>query len=148
MICHTPIRSGRLAGALLATLLGWAAVPAGASDPYLAAINAEGNRMESLGRARQEQDALVRQHRGAAPAARSTAAATVTSQQQFEDMLRTNFPGSYALYSIMTPAEQQEVYGEFQKKDVEGTARFIPVVVKIIAITSANSANRARALNK
>lgn len=127
------------------------AAPAAGPDPYLAAINAEGNQLESLGRARQEQEALVRQHQTPAPAAaaapvrRAAAPAPATTQKQFEDTLRKSFPGSYALYSIMNADEQGEVYAEFQKKDVEGSARFIPVVVKIIAITSSNSSNRARA---
>lgn len=132
----------------LAFLWPGAAAAAG-PDPYLQAINAEGNRLESLGRARQEQEELVRQQQAAPPAPpvrRAAAApAPATSQKQFEDTLRKSFPGSYALYSIMSSEEQGEVYAEFQKKDVEGTARFIPVVVKIIAITSANSSNRARA---
>lgn len=131
-------------------MLQCSAAPAAGPDPYLAAINAEGNRLESLGRARQEQEALVRQQQAPAPAVaapvrRAAAPATMTTQKQFEDTLRKSFPGSYALYSIMSAAEQGEVYAEFQKKDVEGSARFIPVVVKIIAITSANSSNRARA---
>lgn len=133
-------------------MLHCSAVPAASPDPYLAAINAEGNQLESLGRARQEQDALMRQQQApapkaaaAAPVRRAAPPAAVTTQPQFEDTLRKSFPGSYALYSIMNTDEQGEVYAEFQKKDVEGSARFIPVVVKIIAITSANSSNRARA---
>jgi hypothetical protein len=137
--------------ALVFVLHGTAA-PAASPDPYLSAINAEGNQLESLGRARQEQDALLRQQQtptpkaaAAAPVRRAAPPAAVTTQPQFEDTLRKSFPGSYALYSIMNADEQGEVYAEFQKKDVEGSARFIPVVVKIIAITSANSSNRARA---
>lgn len=133
-------------------MLHCTAAPAASPDPYLAAINAEGNQLESLGRAKQEQDTLMRQHQApaakaatAAPVRRAAVPAAVTTQQQFEDTLRKNFPGSYALYSIMNSEEQGEVYAEFQKKDVEGSARFIPVVVKIIAITSSNSTNRARA---
>lgn len=133
-------------------MLHCTAAPAASPDPYLAAINAEGNQLESLGRARQEQEELVRQQQApakaaaaAAPVRRASAPAPVTSQKHFEDTLRKSFPGSYALYSIMNADEQGEVYAEFQKKDVEGSARFIPVVVKIIAITSSNSTNRARA---
>jgi len=133
-------------------ILHCSAVPAASPDPYLAAINAEGNQLESLGRAQQEQDALVRQHQApatapaaAAPVRRAAAPAPETTQKHFEETLRKSFPGSYALYSIMNVEEQREVYAEFQKKDVEGSARFIPVVVKIIAITSSNSTNRARA---
>jgi hypothetical protein len=136
----------------LTFMLHCTAAPAASPDPYLSAINAEGNQLESLGRARQEQDALLRQQQtpapkaaAAAPVRRASAPAAVTSQKQFEDTLRKSFPGSYALYSIMNTDEQGEVYAEFQKKDVEGSARFIPVVVKIIAITSSNSTNRARA---
>lgn len=133
-------------------MLHCTAAPAAGPDPYLSAINAEGNQLESLGRAQQEQEALVRQHQvpakapaTAAPVRRAAAPAPETTQKHFEETLRKSFPGSYALYSIMNAEEQREVYAEFQKKDVEGSARFIPVVVKIIAITSSNSSNRARA---
>lgn len=141
-------RAGRGGIIGLLVLLHMPGALAAGPDPYLQAINAEGNRLESLGKARQEQDALMRQHPPSVARsipARSSAPVTVSTQKQFEDTLRTNFPGSYALYSIMSSDEQREVYAEFQKKDAEGSARFIPVVVKIIAITSASSSNRARA---
>lgn len=145
----TAARDRVATAAALVLLLSGTAAPAASPDPYLSALNAEGNKLESLGRARQEQEELVRQQRAAAPAApvrrASAAPAPATTQKHFEDTLRVSFPGSYALYSIMNADEQREVYAEFQKKDVEGSARFIPVVVKIIAITSANSSNRARA---
>jgi hypothetical protein len=45
----------------------------------------------------------------------------------------------------MTPQEKGEVYAEYDKKPVEGAARFTPVVVKIIAITNSHRPGRRAA---
>lgn len=109
-------------------------------DPYLQAINAEGNRLEFLGKAQEEHKALLRQQAqmksGGAPVAAAPAAAA-TGVHGFEDALRGSFPGSYALYSLMGPKDKELVYAEYLKRNVDGPARFIPVVVKIIAVTNA-----------
>lgn len=113
-------------------------------DPYLQAINAEGNRLESLGKAQEEHEQLERQQstrkKGAVTAPATNATATPTTIQGFEAALRDNFPGNFALYSLMDSAEKGQVYAEYQKKKSDGLARFTPVVVKIIAITNSKRA--------
>jgi hypothetical protein len=134
----------RVMAVLLGSCFMLAAHAANGNDPYLQAINAEGNRLESLGKARQEREQLERlqsiEKKGAATAPAPTAAATATSLQGFENALRDNFPGSYALYALMDSTEKNQVYAEYQKKKSDGPARFIPVVVKIIAITNGKRA--------
>jgi len=114
------------------------------NDPYLQAINTEGNRLESLGKAQKEREQLERlqsvKKNESATAPAMNATATSTNIQGFETALRDNFPGSFALYSLMTSAEKGQVYSEYQKKKSDGIARFIPVVMKIIAITNTNRA--------
>ena len=140
---------------LVTVLLGQLSATAMAAkdaDPYLSAINAEGNRLESLGKAKQEEEALLREEKRSASAPATARPKTTTtanvSQQQFEDALRQSFPGSYALYNLMDSGEKKDVFVEYNKRHVDGPARFIPAVKKIIAITSASSENRARALDK
>jgi len=115
-------------------------------DPYLSAINAEGNRLESLGKAKQEQETLLRlesaekkQAKPVPPA--KPAAGTTVSAKFFEDELQRSFPGSYALYSLMDPSEKQQVLAEYQQKYSEGAGRYIPVIKKIIVITNAKRAH-------
>lgn len=161
--CAAPasIRRARaVSGTLFMLLSGLVlALPAMAAsdDPYLRALNAEGNHLESLDKAQKEREALLRQDAAEKAPARTKAAgapvvkaaptpsAPATNIQSFEGALRQNFPGSYALYSLMEQHEKDQVYAEYQKKTGEGNARFIPVVVKIIAITNANTKNRERA---
>jgi len=129
-------------------------VHAGPDDSYLKEINAEGQQLEYLGKARVEHEQLQRLeaaakgHGSTPPAAppktTSPAAAASVSQSAFESALHQRFPGNYALYDVMSPDEKHQVYVEYQKNNIEGTARFLPTVRKIIAITTANSANRAR----
>jgi hypothetical protein len=136
--------------ALLAMLAAFSA-EAAKDDPYLQAINAEGNRLEFLGKAKVEQEKLLRleaAEKKQADARPVAAAAAPVSQSGFEEALRRRFPGNYALYDLMNPEEKHQVYAEYQKKNAEGSARFVPAVMKIITITNASSANRARALNK
>ena len=139
---------------LLSAPLAWP-VHAGPDDSYLKEINAEGHQLEFLGKARVEHEQLQRleaaekSHGSTPPAAPPktaypAAAAAAVSQSAFESALRQRFPGNYALYDVMNPDEKHQVYVEYQKNSVEGTARFLPAVRKIIAITTANSANRAR----
>jgi len=111
-------------------------------DPYLSAINAEGGKLESLGKAKQEQETLLRleaeEKKQAKPQqAKPAVAATPANAKNFEDELQRSFPGSYALYSLMNSNEKQQVLAEYQKKTAEGAGRYIPVIKKIIAITNA-----------
>jgi hypothetical protein len=112
-------------------------------DPYLSALNAEGGKLESLGKAKQEQEALMRleasEKKQATPPqpAKTATAASSTSAKSFEDDLQKSFPGSYALYSLMDANEKQQVLAEYQQRKSEGAARYIPVIKKIIAITNA-----------
>ena len=152
-----------VSGTLILLLSGLTALPAGAAgapDPYLQALDAEGDLLESLGKAKQEQETLMRQvaaekapassRTAPAPVARSVPAssAPTLNMQGFESTLRQNFPGSYALYSLMDQSEKDLVYAEYQKKKGEGNARFIPVVMKIIAVTNASSKSRERVQRK
>jgi hypothetical protein len=111
------------------------------NDPYLQAINSEGNRLESLGKAHEEREQLERlqstKKKGAATAPVTNATAAPANIQGFETALRDSFPGSFALYSLMDTDEKAQVYAEYQKKKSDGLARFTPVVVKIISITNA-----------
>ncbi|MCR4348217.1 MAG: hypothetical protein NUV55_13605 [Sulfuricaulis sp.] len=136
-----------------------------ASDDYLKAIDAEGQRLEPLGQAKKEQEILMR---GAAPApatesskkkgshraktktvqkkSENTAATPApapasvipasTSFQEFERSLSSNFPGSYALYSMLSTPEKEAVFGEYQNAKTGGTIRFLPAITKIIAYSS------------
>lgn len=128
----------RYAFALCATLLLGSA--ANAADDYLSAIEAEGNRIEFLGKARQEEEAVRRLQQSnapvAAPAAAAQAKAAPASMRGFEEELRAQFPGSFALYSLMDQKEREMVYAEFGKSKATGAARFLPVVSKIIGITT------------
>jgi hypothetical protein len=132
-------RTTHYALALCMTLL--AGSRAYAADDYLSAIEAEGNRIEFLGKARQEEETVRRlQQTNAAPASTtpSTAQAKLApaSMSGFEDQLRAQFPGSFALYSLMDTKERELVYAEFGKSKSTGAARFLPVVSKIIGITT------------
>lgn len=153
----------RAVSSALVLLSGLTALPAGAAgapDPYLQALDVEGDRLESLGKARKEQEALLHHYSAVkataitkttpAPAAKSVPAtsAPVLDMQSFENALRQNFPGSFALYSLMEQSEKEQVYAEFQNKKGEGNARFIPVVIKIIAFTNATTKSRIRAQSK
>lgn len=139
-ICRRPDEYAvRHALALCATLLLGSS--AYAADDYLSAIEAEGNRIEFLGKARQEEEAVRRLQQSSAtpaPASPATVPATTapTSMRRFEEELRAQFPGSFALYSLMDQKERELVYAEFGKSKVSGAARFLPVVSKIIAITT------------
>jgi heme exporter protein D len=115
------------------------------NDPYLQAINTEGDRLESLGKAQEEHAQLERlqstKKKVAATAPATNATAAPTNLQGFETALRDSFPGSFALYSLMDATEKGQVYAEYQKKKSDGLARFTPVVVKIIAITNSKRAS-------
>jgi heme exporter protein D len=149
--CAAPVASHRGAGCwhAVAVLLGsffmLTAHAAKGNDPYLQAINSEGNRLESLGKAQEEREQLERlqstKKKGAVTAPATNAAAAPVNIQGFETALRDSFPGSFALYSLMDNAEKDLVYAEYQRKKSEGLARFTPVVVKIIAITNAKRAS-------
>lgn len=141
--------------------------PAQAADSYLDAINAEGDRLEVLGQAKKEQELLMRSAPAsskentkpkpvqkkqvkATPApvpstAPSAAAARVpgsATNQEFEQALRKNFPGSFALYSLLEPKQQEAVFNEYDQSTAEGPARFLPVVTKIISFTTAKNRTR------
>jgi hypothetical protein len=112
-----------------------------AADDYLSAIEAEGSRIEFLGKARQEEEAVRRLQQTSTPvvapaASAAQAKATPASMRGFEDQLRDQFPGSFALYSLMDAQEREMVYAEFGKSKSTGAARFLPVVSKIIGITT------------
>jgi hypothetical protein len=126
-----------------------------AASDYLSAIEAEGDRLEFLGKARQEEEALRRLQQqparsatpppaAPAPAAKAAAAASpaagAANMKGFEEQLRTQFPASFALYSLMEQQDKEAIYGEYQKTKTEGTVRFLPVVSKIVAISSAKRA--------
>jgi len=136
--------------------------PAQAADSYLDAINAEGDRLEVLGQAKKEQELLMR---GAppskesaksktaqkkqvkatpatAPSATSARAPGSATNQEFEQALRKNFPGSFALYSLLEPKQQEAVFNEYEQSSSEGPARFLPVVTKIISFTTAKNRKR------
>ena len=151
--------------ALTAALLGFNFTPgaisqAYAADDYLKAIEAEGNDLEFLGQAKKEQEMLMRstpprttptpKPKAAAPAPKQTARASATapapstassdsvSQLEFEKALRGNFPGSYALYTLMDQKEKESVFREYKEADSEGTIRFLPAVTKIISLSGKN----------
>lgn len=141
-----------------------AAQPAQAApDAYLDAINAEGDRLEVMGQAKKEQELLMRsapapskestkpkpvqkkQVKAAPAPAPSTATARAPSpatNQEFEQALRKSFPGSYALYSLLEPKQQEAVFNEYDQSSAEGPARFLPVVTKIISFTTAKNRTR------
>ena len=145
--CAAPVARHRGAGywhtvaVLLGSFFVLTAHAAKGNDPYLQAINSEGNRLESLGKAQEEHAQLERlqstKKKGAVTTPATNAAAAPVNIQGFETALRDSFPGSFALYSLMDNAEKDLVYAEYQRKKYEGLARFTPVVVKIIAITNA-----------
>jgi hypothetical protein len=123
-------------------MLAIAPLPALAADDYLKAIEAEGNKLEYLGKARAEEQALRQQAPADKPVAAKPVAmapastASPASIQAFEQSLRQQFPASYALYSLLEPKEREAVYAEYQKSRSEGLGRFLPVVSKIIAFSA------------
>jgi hypothetical protein len=146
-----PVHNGRSTGSsrpghtravlLVTAILSVAPLPVPAADDYLKAIEAEGNKLEYLGKAREEEQALRQQIPVAKPMAKpaSTApvsATTPATMQAFEQSLRQQFPASYALYSLLDPKDREAVYTEYQKSRSEGLARFLPVVSKIIAFSA------------
>ena len=137
---HRGARCWHAVAVLLGSFFMLTAHAAKGNDPYLQAINSEGNRLESLGKAQEEHAQLERlqstKKNGAVTAPATKAMAAPTNLQGFETALRDSFPGSFALYSLMDTAEKDLVYAEYQKKKSDGLARFIPVVMKIIAITN------------
>lgn len=141
---HRGARGWHAVAVLLGSFIMLTAHAAKGNDPYLQAINTEGNRLESLGKAQKEREQLERlqsvKKNGSATAPATNATATPTNIQGFETALRNNFPGSFALYSLMNTTEKGQVYDEYQKKKSDGIARFIPVVMKIISITNTNRA--------
>jgi hypothetical protein len=128
--------------------------PVVAGDPYLDAINAEGDRLETLGQAKKEEELLRRE----APAAAATnrtpgpalaartkgtgAAPGVKSAMDFENVLHENFPGSYALYAVLDNSEKESVFNEYQKSRSDGPGRFLPVVSRIITLTTIRNRDR------
>jgi hypothetical protein len=122
-----------------------------AADDYLQAIEAEGGRLKVVGKARQEQERLRRAPPPAAAGRGAQAAATQASGAAngvgaFELALRQDYPGSYALYALLDAGEKDQVYGEYQQSRGEGAARYLPVVNRIITLTTAK--NRARAAGR
>ncbi|BAU49313.1 hypothetical protein SVA_2765 [Sulfurifustis variabilis] len=121
-----------LASLALGAVIAGAPPPAEADD-YLSAINAEGDRLESLGKARRERELLER--RVSQPAAATPVAA---DQAQFERELNAEFPASYALYSMMGADDRTKVYAEYRESRSGGAARFFPVLNRIIALSTKN----------
>lgn len=139
-----------------------------AQDAYLDAINAEGDRLEVLGQAKKEQELLMRsappskestksktaQKRqvkatpapalsaAPTPSKATTSASSSVTNQEFEQALRKNFPGSFALYSLLEPKQQEAVFNEYEQSSSEGPARFLPVVTRIISFTTAKNRKR------
>lgn len=129
---------------------------AAGKDGYLDAIEAEGNRLEFLGKAKKEQEMLLRHTQAPAstlakpqaaippnstPAPATTAGPAVT-QVQFERVLKERLPGSFALYDLLEQREKEAVFREYASAKSEGTIRFLPAVNKIIALTSASNKSR------
>lgn len=135
--------------AALVFLLVPASPAAVAGDPYLDAINAEGDRLETLGQAKKEEELL---RRGAPPANRTPGPALtarpasiapgVKSAMDFENVLHENFPGSFALYAVLDSKEKESVFSEYQKSRSDGPGRFLPVVSKIITLTTIRNRDR------
>lgn len=117
--------------ALLTVALAGAPSAARAADDYLSAINEEGDRLESLGRAREERARLERDA-GEPRAAKPDA----TDQAAFERELNAQFPASFALYSMLNADERTQVYAEYRQAHARGAARFFPVLNRIIALST------------
>ncbi len=139
-------RSGARALAVLLCAAGCAAT-ATATDDYLHAIMAEGERLEMLGKARQEeaqlQQRIERSRKLPPPAAAAGASKTLahdtptpSSRAQFEQKLLEEFPYSYSLYVRLTEQEKDEVYGAFRKGQNDGSARFLLALKKIIVFST------------
>jgi hypothetical protein len=129
----------RRIGALLVALILGVGASAPAAADYLSAIQAAGEKLPPLGQARKEEETLRRlQQQQPAPAAAAKPAAPVAGGMKgFEEQLRGQFPGSFALYALMDNREKEQVYGEFQSSKGDGSARFLPVVTRIISISTA-----------
>ncbi len=144
-ICPRPRRRRTGLWLLLVSALPLTAV-AQPSNDYLKAINEEGSRLESLGKAREERAKLEKRMAKAAPAAKppakapekalAAAAQPAEDRGAFERRLQTEFPGSYALYSMLATDEKSQIFDEYQKSNAEGASRFFPVVNKIIAMST------------
>lgn len=143
MYTCTPATRGVLILAALLLASGYASFAAGADD-YISAVTAEGERLETLGKARREEERLrqtiERRRQSPPPAAAAKAPAqdlpTTPTRAQFEQELRREFPYSYALYVLLTEKEKDEVYGEFLKGRDGGAAWFLPALKKIVGFSA------------
>ncbi len=111
-------------------------------DDYTREIMAEGSKLETLGQAQREREALektiakqrVSAPKKAEPALAKTPAAA-SSAEDFERELRQAFPASFALYSILGTEDKAQVLAVYDKSAPVGAARFHPVVSKIISLS-------------
>jgi hypothetical protein len=125
-------------------------LPVKAADDYLRAITAEGERLETLGKARREEQALqqrIERQRRAAPATnqgetKDRSPTAEVTRAQFEQMLRREFPYSYALYVLLSEKEKEAVYAEYRKAGEEGVGRFLPVLRQIVRFSSEKNERR------
>lgn len=129
----------------------WAA----AADDYVSAVTTEGERLETLGKARLEEERLrqrIERSRQSPPPPTATAAAKAPAQAsvtpytraQFEQELLKEFPYSYALYVGLSENEKNEVYEEFRKGRDVGAARFLPALKKLIGFSSGRHNHKVR----
>lgn len=131
--------------AALVLMLQLAATPlparAAPADDYTREIMAEGSKLETLGQAQREREALektIAKQRASAPrkAEPAKAPAVVTSSSEdFERELRQAFPASFALYSILGSEDKAQVRATYDKSAPVSAARFHPVVSKIISLS-------------
>lgn len=133
------------------TALNAADTAAGESDEYLNALKAEAARLEVLGQAKKEHEALLGKSKGKTGPSRekpqknrdtrSVDAKTNTGTlplAEFETVLRHDYPGSYALYSRMKPRDKAAVYQEYKNAKSHGIGRFLPPLRKIIVISTSS----------
>lgn len=131
--------------AALVLILQLAATPlparAAPADDYTREIMAEGSKLETLGQAQREREALektIAKQRASAPKKTEPAkapAAVTSSSEDFERELRQAFPASFALYSILGSEDKAQVRATYDKSAPVGAARFHPVVSKIISLS-------------
>ncbi len=128
----------------LVLMLQLAAAPlparAAPADDYTREIMAEGSKLETLGQAQREREALektIAKQRVSAPkkAEPAKTPAAASSSEDFERELRQAFPASFALYSILGSEDKAQVRAAYDKSAPGGAARFHPVVSKIISLS-------------
>lgn len=94
------------------SLLALVVSAAPSDDAYLREIQAEGNKLETLNKAREE----IRQSEAQEKNARGKPGVTVADMKGFEYLLNADAPASYSLYLRLRPEQKSVVIESYRKQ--------------------------------